>query len=128
MSNPKRKQLVPLMASDFRKPVSDLTPHESYVLILNNSNNHDFIVLDVRTFQEYAVGHIKGAINLNYHSRTFIEDLKRLDRNKSYLLYCKVGVRSEYASQIMKSLGFCQVYNMLDGIKGWHREGLPIVK
>jgi len=97
-------------------------------LIQNNRDNPDFIIIDVRTPQEFAQEHIEGAINLDYYSADFREQLNELDKNKTYLVYCRTGRRSKAAVDLMKELGFGQIYNISDGIIDWKAEGLPTVK
>ncbi len=70
-------------------------------------------------------GHIENAINLNYYSKTFKDELSELDKSKTYLIYCRSGRRSGIALDIMKELGFTEVYNILGGITQWEAEGLP---
>ena len=92
---------------------------EAYALIQDNNDNQNFVILDVRTPEEYANGHIEKAINLDYYSETFKDELDKLDKNKMYLAYCRIGIRSGIAVGIMEELGFAEVYNMMGGIAGW---------
>jgi len=87
-----------------------------------------FVIMDVRTPEEYAKGHLEKAINLDYRSKTFKDDLNKLDKNKVYLIYCRSGGRSAKVLDIMKELGFTEAYNVLGGITQWEAEGLPIIK
>ncbi|MEM4250507.1 MAG: rhodanese-like domain-containing protein, partial [Candidatus Bathyarchaeia archaeon] len=112
-----------------------ISPSEAYDLIMENKDNPDFIILDVRSPEEYATGHIEGAVNIDFYidertnnSRTFREELGKLDRNKKYLVYCLVDIRSRVASEIMEHLGFVEVYDMAGGILQWKAEGLPTVQ
>ena len=106
--------------------IEDITPQEAFTLIQNNQNNPDFVIIDVRTPQEFAEGHIEDAINIDFYSETFADELNKLDKNKTYLVYCRSGGRSSGALDIMEELGFREVYNMLGGIRQWTAEGLPI--
>jgi rhodanese-related sulfurtransferase len=108
--------------------IEDITPQEAFTLIQNNKNNPDFVIIDVRTAEEFAEGHIENAINIDYHSETFREELNKLDKNKTYLVYCASGGRSAAALDIMQELGFREAYNMLGGINQWTAEGLPTTK
>lgn len=108
--------------------IKDITPVEAYALIQNNLGDKDFAVIDVRTPEEYASGHIDKAVNLDYQSETFGDELGKLDRNKTYLVYCRSGKRSAGALDMMKELGFKAVYNMVGGILEWEVAGLPMVK
>ena len=108
--------------------IEDVTPEEAYALIQDNKDNQDFVIIDVRTSEEYADGYIEKAINLDYYSETFRGELNKLDKNKTYLIYCKSGGRSGKALGIMEELGFGEVYNMLGGFVQWEAGGLPTVK
>ena len=100
----------------------NITSEEAYDLIQNNMNNTKFVILDVRTPQEFTNGHIEKAVNLDYYSDTFKNDLDQLDKNNAYLVYCRSGNRSGKTLNIMKGLGFSEAYNMLGGISNW-KEG-----
>ena len=80
------------------------------------NQDRDAIVLDVRTREEYASGHIDGAMNLDALSRDFLLEMTELDASKSYYLYCRTGGRSENACVTLISAGFRQVYNLRGGL------------
>lgn len=106
----------------------DITVGEAHALTQNNQNNPDFVIIDIRTADEYANGYIETAINLDYYSADLKDELDKLDKNKTYLIYCRTARRSGLALDIMRELGFIEVYNMVGGITQWEAEGLPIVK
>ncbi len=108
--------------------IENITPQEAFSLIQDNQNNPDFVIIDVRTPEEFAEEYIENAINLDYYSETFSDELNQMDKNKNYLIYCRSGGRSGNALDIMAELNFMEVYNILDGMIGWKAEGLPIVK
>lgn len=108
--------------------IENITPEETYILIQGNEDNLNFVILDVRTPEEFLGEHIENAVNLDYYSDTFRNDLDKLDKNKTYLIYCRSGSRSEKALNIMKELNFKEVYNMSGGIIKWKSEGLPTTK
>jgi len=108
--------------------IEDITPQEAFALIQDNQNNPDFVIIDVRTPEEFAEGHIENAINLDYYSETFRDELNKLARSKTYLIYCRSGKRSSNALNIMGELGFREAYNVLGGIIEWKAEGLPITE
>ena len=108
--------------------IEDFTPQEAFTLIQNNQNNPDFVIIDVRTPQEFDGEHIENATNIDFYSETFGSELDNLDKNKAYLIYCRVGGRSGSALDIMAELNFKKVYNILGGINQWKTEGLPTVK
>jgi len=108
--------------------IEDITPQEAFTLIQENQDNPDFVIIDVRTPEEFAEEHIENAINIDYRSETFQDELNKLDKNKTYLIYCRTGGRSGNALNIMAELDFSEVYNMLDGINGWKAEELPTIQ
>ena len=108
--------------------IENITPPEAFALIQDNQNNPDFVIIDVRTPEEFADGHIENAINLDYYSETFQDELNKLDKNKTYLIYCRSGNRSGKALNIMEERNFREVYNVSDGIIAWEAAELPTVK
>lgn len=108
--------------------IKNITPEEAYILIQENKDNPNFVILDVRTPEEFLGEYIENAVNLDYYSDTFRNDLDKLDKNRTYLIYCKSGRRSENALNIMKEQDFREVYNMLGGIIEWKSKGLPTTK
>ena len=108
--------------------IEDITPQEAFTLIQNNQNNPDFVIIDVRTPAEFEGEHIENATNIDFYSEAFRDILDTLDKNKTYLIYCKVGGRSGSALDIMAELNFKEVYNILGGMLQWKSEGLPTVK
>ena len=105
-----------------------VTPKEAAALIQENKANPNFVILDVRTPKEFQEGHIEGAINLDYYSETFLDDLDHLDKTKIYLIYCRTGSRSGKVFKFMKDLKFQNVYHIEGGITRWQAEGLPTTK
>jgi rhodanese-related sulfurtransferase len=105
-----------------------VTPKEGAALIQKNKANPNFVILDVRTPQEFADGHIEDALNLDYYSETFLDDLDHLDKTKIYLIYCRSGNRSGKAFKFMKDLEFQNVYHIEGGITRWQAEGLPTTR
>ena len=105
--------------------IKNISPEEAYKLILENKDNPDFVIIDVRTSEEFSDEHLEGAINLNYYSDTFQKDLHKLDKNKTYLIYCRTGGRSGNTLNIMQELDFRVVYTILGGITKWKSAGLP---
>ncbi len=88
----------------------------------------DVIVLDVRTPQEFSIGHIEGAINININGDAFGEKIGKLEKGKTYLLHCAAGVpkgRSRRAEKLMKKLEFKQLYHLDGGFIAWQLSGKP---
>lgn len=105
-----------------------LAPKDAYAFIQKNSNNSKFVLIDIRTPNEYRDGHIETAINMSLHSDSFEADIKKLDKEKTYLIYCRTGSRVAIAVKMMEKAGFTKVYEIAGDIVKWKSEGLPLVK
>jgi rhodanese-related sulfurtransferase len=81
------------------------------------------VVLDVRTAEEFAEGHMPGAVNLDLRGGKFAETLAGLDKSKTYLVHCAVGGRSAKACGQMDGLKFEKVVNLSGGITAWEAAG-----
>jgi len=108
--------------------IEDITPQEAFILIEENADNAGFIIIDTRTPEEFASGHIEGAINVDLISDGFRDTIGKLDRDNTYLVYCVTAIRSRFAAEIMEELGFENLYNLLGGIGQWEDEGLPVIR
>ena len=85
------------------------------------------VVLDVRTGGEYAAGHIANAINIDVEGMTFDGDIKSLDKDAKYAVYCQSGRRSVNAIKKLQDAGFTNLFNLENGILDWQGAGLPVV-
>ena len=85
----------------------------------------NLLVVDVRTPQEYAQGHLKGAVNIPLSDLPV--QIGGLDRNRPILVYCHTGVRSAQAATMLVNAGFTQVYDMEGGLTAWINAGYPTV-
>ena len=73
----------------------------------------------MRTADEFAAGHIPDAVNLDYYSATFEQDLLALEGSKSYLIYCRSGKRLSGATVMMQALGFTGICDLEGGFQAW---------
>ena len=105
-----------------------VSPKEASALIEKNEGNSDFVILDIRTPGEYQSGHIENSIMIDFYSKTFAEEVNRLDKGKTYLIHCRSGNRSTRSMGLFKKLKFQKIYHLSSGINGWNSEGLPLVK
>ena len=87
----------------------------------------DLVILDVRTAEEFADGHLEGAIMIDFYRDDFADQIAALDPNVPYLLYCRSGNRSGQTTAIMEDLGFSDVADINGGIAAWTQAGLPTV-
>ncbi len=107
--------------------IETIPPGEADEMIRAYLGSDTFVLLDVRTPEEYAAERIEGAANLDFYSDTFAADLGQLDRSLTYLIYCRSGSRSGLALAQMETLGFGEVHNLDGGINLWKFEGYPVV-
>jgi len=91
-------------------------------------SSEKYVLVDVRKESEFAEGHIEGAINIDYYSATFSDDISALGLDIPVLVYCRSGNRSGKSMKIMNDLGFEEVYNLKGGFKGWVSEKNTITK
>ena len=106
----------------------DISVSDASSLIEEQRGNPDFAILDVRTAEEYSTGYIEGAVNIDINGEDFDEKIGLLDRNKTYLVYCRSGSRSRRALERMRERGFLRIYNLSGGIIGWRGENMPVTE
>jgi rhodanese-related sulfurtransferase len=85
-------------------------------------------LVDVRTPDEYAEGHIAGAANMDIYSETFESSIATLDKETPVYVYCRSGGRSGIAMKIMNDMGFKNVYNLDGGMSAWSGANQPVEK
>ncbi|WP_276672018.1 rhodanese-like domain-containing protein [Schaalia cardiffensis] len=85
-------------------------------------------LIDVRTPEEFADGHLKGATNIDFNGPDFAEKISELDKDGEYTLYCRSGRRSGLALEAMKAAGFTKVTNAGGVEQASKTLGLDIVK
>lgn len=109
--------------------VTDVTPAEAYNLIQEHRDDPDFIILDVRTAEEYADGHIEGAVNIcSACTASFTNALATLDTSATYLVHCRSGARSTNAIRVMQESGFTNIYHLAAGLNQWIADGYPTIQ
>jgi len=109
--------------------IQNITVEEGKKLVDENKNNSDFVILDVRTKDEFDSGHLENAVNLDFYSPGFTEKIKEMDKNKRYLVHCQKGGRSSAAvEKVMNPLEFENLYNMEGGFGDWEAKGYQIKK
>ncbi len=86
----------------------------------NLNSDKDGVLIDVRTPMEFNQGHIPHSLLIDIYNSKFTDEVRKLDRNKNYYLYCHSGNRSFHAGKFMLSIGFKNVYHLKPGIIGWY--------
>ncbi len=87
-----------------------------------------YVLIDVRTAEEFAAGHIQGAINIDYYSADFSNQIEKIGKEKPVLLYCRSGNRSAKSMQMMYKMGFIEVKHLDGGIKAWKAENRKTIQ
>ncbi len=85
-------------------------------------------LIDIRTPQEYAQGHIKNAVNIDFYSADFLKKMDQLDKNKDIYIYCRSGHRSGIAAKKLANHGFSKIYDLEGGINNWNTKHLKIIR
>jgi phage shock protein E len=88
----------------------------------------DTVILDVRSPKEYAAGHIRDSVLIDFNAKEFDERVNKLDKSKTYLVHCAVGGRSAKACTKLDAFDFPKVVNLEGGIKAWEKAGKPVEK
>ncbi|MBS1514008.1 MAG: rhodanese-like domain-containing protein [Bacteroidetes bacterium] len=90
--------------------------------------NQEYVIIDVRTSEEHNTKKIAHSLQLDFYAPDFQSQIEKLDKDKVYLVYCRSGNRSGQAMDMMKNMGFEEVYNLDGGIIGWEANNLEFVK
>jgi len=85
------------------------------------SKQENLIILDIRTPKEFQSGNIENSVNIDFYSPQFKDELNKLDKNKTYLIYCRSGNRATQSLSIFEELNFIEVYNLEGGISKFYK-------
>lgn len=97
--------------------MADLTQEEWRSQLEGDSQSR---ILDVRTQDEVEEGMIPNALHFDiYKGQEFIDEINKLDKSKTYFVYCRSGNRSGQACSLMNSLGFENTHNLMGGFSQW---------
>ena len=110
--------LFPLLV--FTQEIDSFYELVSYDIYKNKISTKDALVFDVRTTEEFNLGHIKDSINIDfYDEKLFVDFFEKVNKTKPIYIYCRSGNRSKKSSEILKKIGFVKVYDLLGGYKNW---------
>ena len=87
----------------------------------------DYILVDVRTAEEYESGHIQDAVNFDFYSESFQNDILTLDKSSSIILYCRTQNRSIKTANYLKENGCKEISVIAGGITSWVKNGNDLV-
>ncbi len=103
-------------------PISHVHEH----VLQGDASPIPFMLLDVRTPEEYAEGHIQGATLIPV--QVLAEHLAEVPKDKQVYVYCHSGKRSAMASKLLAEHGYTRIENVVGGITAWKDAGFPVVK
>lgn len=116
---------IPLILFSFLLSCKDSkSEHENKIIsvqemqrVLDAENEPQLI--DVRTVEEFKEGHIRNSQNICVTDDDFEERVSILDKNKPIYVYCRSGKRSAKAAEILKEMGFKEIYDLDGGFLNW---------
>ncbi len=112
-----------LAAAQEKRLKEDITCEQALELIQKHEKDASFVILDVRTPDEFNAGHLMNAENINFRAEDFKQQLEKLDKTRTYLIYCRKGGRSASAIGMMNDLKFTSVFHLYEGYDLWKSKG-----
>lgn len=121
----KKKPAATTPAAAPKSRVQNVSPDVAEKLI---AERKDIVVIDVRTVEEFDMGHIAGAKNISFIDSDFDVLIKEVE-GKPVLVHCAAGNRSMRAVQKMNGTGkFPEIFHLTSGFSGWEEAGKTVVK
>lgn len=114
-------------AATLQAPVIPLIPQGARELIRNGVNGSPMTVLDARPAQDFARGHLSGAVNLDPAAPDLDAQLARLSKDAPTLVYDGTGEQSATLTEHMHDVGFKHLYVLRGGLNAWTQDSLPTV-
>lgn len=109
--------------------IAQVTDISQADLMQRIKSNHAGLILDVRSPQEYAEGHVPGAINIPHNQIGSRLAEIGSQKDKDIILYCEIGGRASAAANTLQAAGFNKLLHLDGDMKGWRSNGsLPIKK
>jgi rhodanese-related sulfurtransferase len=104
------------------------TPTISQEQLIERQQKHDpaLFVLDVRTPEEYAAGHVPGAVNIPHDQ--VARRLTEVPKGKDVVVYCRSGRRAQTAADVLHSNGYSKVQHLEGDMIAWLEKGRPVEK
>ena len=104
---------------------SKLVEPQEMIDVLSSKDVH---LVDVRTPREFNQGFIENAINIDFSSPNFQEELDKLDSTIPIVVYCRSGRRSGISTNNLVKAGFTEIYDLKGGIINWQKQGHKLIK
>ena len=97
---------------------------QEQLLELQASRDPELLVLDVRSPEEYAAGHVPGAVNVPYDQ--VAQRLAEIPKDKDVVLYCRSGRRTGIAAEVLESNGYTRLQHLQGDMEAWVKAGRPV--
>jgi len=117
-----------LLASNVLLAADAVNVSADTLLARTQKKDTSLVILDVRTPEEYAQGHVPGAINIPYDKLNSRADELLSAKNKDVVLYCHSGARAAIAARTLKAQGFDKLLHLEGDMMKWARENRPTEK
>jgi len=113
---------------DFNKKVNSYLNYSVPTISVEHLTEvqNDVVILDARELEEYKTSHIENAKRIGY-KKLDKEVLEDIDHNKTIVVYCSIGYRSEKVGEQLKEMGYTKVFNLYGSIFEWVNQGQPVV-
>ena len=103
-----------------------LLPVAQEALLERQKAGDDIYVLDVRSPEEYASGHVPGAVNIPYDQMA--SRVAEVPKDKDVVLYCRTGRRAAIAAEVLAGHGYERLQHLEGDIVAWVEKGRPVQK
>lgn len=113
------------MVSGQSQPVARISQP---ALMQHLEGQHDVLLIDVRTAEEFSMGHIPGAINIPYTELVERLGEVRPHHAKGVVLYCATGRRADIAERLLREAGLDNIQHLEGDMSAWRQSDLPIEK
>jgi rhodanese-related sulfurtransferase len=118
---------APAPAAAAQATATAVQPMSQDALMQHQAQHPDHLfLLDVRTPQEYAEGHIAGAVNVPYDQ--LATRLAEVPKDKDVVLYCRSGRRAGIAADVLAANGYTRLSHLEGDMNAWMEKGRPVVK
>jgi rhodanese-related sulfurtransferase len=118
---------APAPAAAAQATATAVQPMSQDALLQHQAQHPDHLfLLDVRTPQEYAEGHIAGAVNVPYDQ--LATRLAEVPKDKDVVLYCRSGRRAGIAADVLAANGYTRLSHLEGDMSAWMEKGRPVVK
>ena len=109
------------------QPIKESQPHVTAVEFKKIMDSGEkFVLVDVRTEDEYNAARLPGAIHINRGLIEWVAPKKIQDTDAKIFVYCRTGARSAFSTQRLIEMGYTNVTNIYDAFKGWVVAGYPV--